>query len=177
MRFTLVYRGRIPSRGDLDQIGLIRRDACLQAQLAGLYSVTGRTYATGNRQIVGDTLYTAILPIGWVCATEVALIRATPQSRINGLPDIDNTLKTLLDALCAPAGPAAPGGTAVSGSCHVIAIEDKQISSIAASSDHHWGRPPEEDLAIIRISTRETPIDDAVCLGGQSFASLREHVF
>ena len=124
-----------------------------------------------------DTLYTAILPVGWVCSAEVILIRATPQALINGLPDIDNTLKTLFDAICTPYGAGLPAGTAVPNACYVVALEDKQISSITVSSDHHWSSTSSEDMAIIRVTTQETQIDDAVALGGQSFTTLRKNVF
>lgn len=63
--------------------------------------MTSKAFSTENKQIVVDTLYTAILPISWVCAVEIVLLRATPAARISGTPDIDNTLKTLFDAICA----------------------------------------------------------------------------
>lgn len=177
MRFTIVYRGRIPSVGTAEQISKIRKDAYLQSQLAALYRVTSKELNAKNRQILGDTCYTAILPISWVCAIEVILLRATPAAQIVGLPDIDNTLKTLFDALCAPSGASLPRGSVFSQDLHVLAIEDKQLSSITVSADHHWAGASDEDMTIIRVTTQETSIDDAVALGGQSFASIRRNVF
>jgi hypothetical protein len=46
-----------------------------------------------------------------------------------------------------------------------------------ASSDHHWGAKSDDDLVIIRVVTQETPIDDLVSLGGQSFSTVRKNVF
>jgi len=177
MRFTIVYRGRIPASGTVNQISAIRRDPYLQSQLAALYAVTSKAFASANKQIVVDTLYTAILPISWVCGVEIVLLRATPPARISGVPDIDNTLKTLFDAVCAPAGASYPHGTAVTRQMYVLAIEDKQLSTITVSADHHWTSLPSDDMAIIRVTTQETPIDDAVALGGQSFTALRKNIF
>ncbi|MEH0166713.1 hypothetical protein [Roseateles microcysteis] len=177
MRFTIVYRGRIPSVGTAEQISKIRKDVYLQAQLAALSRVTSQKLDAKNRQILGDTCYRAILPISWVCAIEVILLRATPATQIGGLPDIDNTLKTLFDALCAPSGPSHPQGSDFSQELHVLAIEDKQLSSITVSADHHWGGSSDGDMTVIRVTTQETDIDDSVALGGQSFASIRRNVF
>lgn len=177
MRFTLIYKGRIPSQGDSQQINTIRYDAALQEQLRSLHGVTSPTYGTTNKQIIGGVLYTAILPVAWVCSIDILFLRATPQANINGLPDIDNTLKTLFDAICAPMLPGAPHGTPIQQSCFVLALEDKQLSRITVSADHHWIGTPNDDLAIIRVTTQETPIDDSVTLGGMSFATLRTNVF
>jgi hypothetical protein len=176
MRFTLVYQGRIPTSGSLEQVSAIRLDKYLQSQLEALYKVTGTKYASENRLIVGDTRYTAILPISWVCSLELVLLRATPHSQISGLPDIDNTLKTLFDALCAPAGATKPPGSPTSKACYVVALEDKQFSSISVSADHHWSAKSEDDLVLVRVSMQETELDDAVSLGGQSFKTVRRHV-
>jgi len=177
MRFTLVHKGRIPASGNAEQISAIRLDEDLQSQLAALFKVTGPKYASDNRLNVGDTRYTAILPISWVCSVELILLRATPHSQISGLPDIDNTLKTLFDALCAPGSGSHPSGTPMAKSCFVVALEDKQFSSVTVSADHHWNARTEEDLALIRVTTQETDLDDAVSLGGQSFKTVRRHVF
>ena len=176
MRFTLIYRGRIPASGSVAQIDTIRGDSYLQRQLEALYAVTSKQFHVNNKQIVADTLYTAILPISWVCQVEVVLLRATPPSRISGIPDLDNTLKTLFDAICAPAGPSLAAGSPVAKSRFVLAIEDKQFSSVSVSGDQHWTSSPDDDMAIVRVTTQETPIDDLVALGGQSFTSLRKHV-
>ena len=62
--------------------------------------------------------------------------------------------------------------------CFVVALEDKQLSSFTVSSDHHWSAKTEDDIAFIRVTTQgETPIDDAVALGGQSFKTIRKYVF
>jgi len=177
VRFSLVYQGRIPASGKPEQVSTIRLSEYLQSQLAALYKVTGAKYSSDNRIIVGDTQYTAILPISWVCSVELILLRATPHSQISGLPDIDNTLKTLFDALCAPAGASSPSGTPTSKSCFVVALEDKQFSSVTVSADHHWNARTEGDLALIRVTTQETELDDAVSLGGQSFKTVRRHVY
>lgn len=177
MRFTLVYKGRIPASGSTEQISLIRLNEYLQSQLAALFKVTSASFASSNRLIIGDTKYTSILPISWVCSVELILLRATPHSQISGLPDIDNTLKTLFDALCAPAGASQPESTPTSKACFVVALEDKQFSSITVSADHHWNARTEEDIALIRVTTQETELDDAVALGGQSFKTVRRHVF
>lgn len=58
MRFTLVYRGRIPASGAVAQIEAIRRDPYLQAQYKALYGVIATTYSTDNRQIVNGVRYT-----------------------------------------------------------------------------------------------------------------------
>jgi len=177
MRFTILYQGRIPASGNVEQISNIRSNEYLQSQLAALHTVTKKVYDTDNKLVVGDTQFTAILPIGWVCSAEIVLLRATPLSLISGLPDIDNTLKTLFDALCAPAGSTLPQGSPTARSSFVVALEDKQLSSISVSSDHHWNAKSDDDLAIVRITTQETSIDDAVALGGQSFRTIRKHVF
>jgi len=91
MRFTLVYRGRIPSSGSNDQISSIRWNEYLQSQLAALYAVISKQFNSDNKLIVGTTQFTAILLIAWVCSVELVLLRATPHSQISGLPDIDNT--------------------------------------------------------------------------------------
>lgn len=177
MRFTLLYKGRIPASGSSEQVSSIRANDYLQAQLSALHAVTGKHFTSDNKLIVGTTQFTAVLPITWVCSAEIVLLRATPHSQISGLPDIDNTLKTLFDALCAPAGASLPSGSPTEKSCFVVALEDKQLSSITVSSDHHWNAKSEDDLAFIRITTQETPIDDAVALGGQSFKTIRKHVY
>jgi hypothetical protein len=177
MRFTLVHKGRIPASGNPKQISTIRLDANLQSQLEALHKVTGPRYASENRLNIGDTRYTAILPISWVCSVELILLRATPHSQISGLPDIDNTLKTLFDALCAPGDVSLPSATPMLKSCFVVALEDKQFSSVTVSADHHWNAETQEDLALIRVTTQETELDDAVSLGGQSFRTVRRHVF
>jgi hypothetical protein len=177
MRFTLLYKGRIPSGGNNEQVAAIRTDPYLQAQLAALHAVTTKEFNKDNRLIVGGTKFTAIFPIGWVCSAEVVLLRATPNTNISGLPDIDNTLKTLFDAICVPAGASAAPDSSFERSCFVVALEDKQLSSITVSSDHHWGAKTDEDIAFIRVTTQETPIDDSVALGGQSFKTIRKHVF
>lgn len=176
MRFTLLYKGRIPANGSTEQITAIRTNEYFQAQLAALHAVTSKVFNTDNKLIVGETQFTAILPIAWVCTAEIVLLRATPPSQISGLPDIDNTLKTLFDALCAPAGATLPPHSAIGKSCFVVALEDKQIFSVTVSSDHHWNAKTEDDIAFIRITTQETPIDDAVALGGQSFKTIRKHI-
>src|SRR5208282_4136875 len=107
----------------------------------------------------------------------IALLRATPQAYIHGIPDIDNALKTLFDALCAPQHPAAASGTVYQTESFVLALEDKQLSRVVVSADHHWSVASEDDLAILQVTTQETRIDDLVTLGGQSFASLRKNVF
>ncbi len=177
MRFTLIYRGRIPSSGSNEQIIGIRTNPYLQAQLSALYDVTSKKYSSDNKLIVGDTKFTAVIPIGWVCSAEVVLLRTTPTTKISGLPDIDNTLKTLFDAICAPAGGSSKPETQVDRACFVVALEDKQLSSVTVSSDHHWGAKSEEDVAFIRVTTQETSIDDVVALGGQSFKTIRKYVF
>jgi len=177
MRFTIVYRGRIPASGTVSQIATIREDQYLQRQLAALYAVTSKQFSLNNKQIVVDTLYTAILPISWVCQIEIVLLRATPPARISGVPDLDNTLKTLFDAICAPAGASHSAGTPTQKALFVLAIEDKQFSSVSVSGDQHWTASPDEDMALIRVTTQETEIDDAVALGGQSFSALRKNVY
>lgn len=177
MRFNLIYKGCIPTQAKPDSIARIRTDEYLQAQLRALYVVTSTAYKTNNKQIVDGELYTAILSVDWVCSAEIVLIRATPLGRINALPDIDNALKTIFDAVCAPGRQPSPPGSSYARELHVIALEDKQLTSISVSSDHHWSGRSEDDLTMIRITTQETPIDDAVALGGQTFASLRREVF
>ena len=177
MRFTLVYKGRIPTGGNAEQISSIRSNTYFQSQLAALSDVTSTHVSAKNKLIIGGTRFTAIVPIGWVCSAEIVLLRATPHTNISGLADIDNTLKTLFDAMCAPAGASASPDSSHSQSCFVVALEDKQLSSLVVSADHHWGSKSEDDMAIIRVQTQETPIDDLVALGGQSFATIRKHVF
>jgi hypothetical protein len=177
MRFTLLYKGRIPSSGSNEQIVGIRTNPYLQTQLSALHAVTSKHFNSDNRLIVGSTKFTAIMPIAWVCSAEVVLLRATPHTNISGLPDIDNTLKTLFDAICAPAGASLAPDAHFEQSCFVVALEDKQLSSITVSSDHHWGAKTDEDIAFIRVTTQETPIDDSVALGGQSFKTIRKYVF
>lgn len=177
MRFSLLYRGRIPAGGGAEQVAAIRHSKYLQSQLAALHKVTGAKYGSDNRLIIGDIRYTSILPISWVCSIELILLRATPHSQISGLPDIDNTLKTLFDALCVPGGASSPPNTRTAKSCFVVALEDKQFASVAVSADHHWNAKTEDDLAVIRVTTQETELDDAVSLGGQSFKTIRRHVF
>ena len=175
MRFTIVLRTRVPvGSGAAEQI---RGNSELQSQLAALHAVTGKHYSQGNNLIIGETKFTSILPIAWVCSVEIILVRATPNTNISGLADIDNTLKTLFDALCAPAGGSSPKDTPYKDTRFVVALEDKQFSSVTASSDHHWGAKSEDDLTIIRVVTQETPIDDLVSLGGQSFTTVRKNVF
>ena len=145
--------------------------------MAALHAVTSKHFNSDNKLIVGGTQFIGILPIAWVCSAEIVLLRATPHSQISGIPDIDNTLKTLFDALCAPAGASLPPGSPAEKSCFVVALEDKQLSSITVSSDHHWSAKTEDDIAFIRVTTQETPIDDAVALGGQSFKTIRKYVF
>ena len=175
MRFTIAIRARIPVGGGAAE--QIRSNPQLQTQLAALHAVTGKTYASANNLIIGDTKFISILPLTWVCSVEIILLRATPNTNISGLADIDNTLKTLFDALCAPAGGSAPKDSLFQQSRYVVALEDKQFSSVTASSDHQWGAKSEEDLTIIRVITQETPIDDLVALGGQSFSTIRKNVF
>jgi len=86
-------------------------------------------------------------------------------------------LKTLFDALCAPSGTTQPAETETTGACRVVALEDKQFSSITVSADHHWSAKSDKDMALIRVTTQETELDDAVALGGQSFKTVRRHVF
>ena len=174
MRFTIVYKGRVPVGGSTEQI---RSNPYLQSQLAALHAVTSKRYAEATNLVIGETKFTSIVPISWVCAVEVILLRATPHTNISGLADIDNTLKTLFDALCAPAGASAPKETSHQKTCYVVALEDKQFSSVTVSSDHHWGAKSEDDSTIIRVVTQETPIDDLVALGGQSFTTVRKNVF
>lgn len=175
MRFTIVLRARVPVGSGA--AGQIRGNPELQAQLAALHAVTATRYSNGTNLIIGDTKYTSILPITWVCSLEIILVRATPHTNISGLADIDNTLKTLFDALCAPAGASAPKEASHKKTNFVVALEDKQFSSVTASSDHHWGAKSDDDLVIIRVVTQETPIDDLVSLGGQSFSTVRKNVF
>jgi hypothetical protein len=177
MRFTLVYKGRIPTNGTAEQVSAIRSNAYFQSQLEALYGVTKKHVSSMNKLIIGGTKFTAMVPIGWVCSVEIILLRATPHTNISGLADIDNTLKTLFDAICAPAGASAASDSAHGHSYFVVALEDKQLSSLVVSADHHWGSKSEDDAAIIRVETQETPIDDLVALGGQSFATVRKHVF
>ena len=101
MRLTLIYKGRIPSQGDSQQVNAIRYDTDLQEQLRALYIVTSPAYGGSNKQIIGSVLYTANLPVAWVCSIDILFLRVAPQANVNGLPDIDNTLKTLFDAICA----------------------------------------------------------------------------
>ncbi|KQW66250.1 hypothetical protein [Methylibium sp. Root1272] len=175
MRFTLVLKARIPVGGGAAE--QIRSNTELQSQLAALHTVTGKRYSQSNNLIIGDTKFTSILPLAWVCSVEIILVRATPHTNISGLADIDNTLKTLFDALCAPAGGSSPKGIGFQQTRYVVALEDKQFSSVTASSDHHWGAKSDDDLTIIRVVTQETPIDDLVSLGGQSFSTIRKNVF
>ena len=177
MRFTLVYKGRIPTGASTANVSAIRSNAYFQSQLAALHGVTSKHILSKNRLIVGGTRFTAIVPIGWVCSTEIVLLRATPQTNISGLADIDNTLKTLFDAMCAPAGASSKPDSPCDKDCFVVALEDKQLSSLVVSADHHWGSETKEDMAIIRVETQETPIDDLVALGVQSFSTIRKHVF
>ena len=85
--------------------------------------------------------------------------------------------KTLFDALCAPAGASQPQGSVANKSVHVVALEDKQFSSITVSADHHWAAKTDEDMVLMRVSTQETELDDAVSLGGQSFKTVRRNVY
>lgn len=174
MRFTIVYKGRVPVGGPTEQI---RSNPYLQSQLSALHAVTSKRYTEANNLVIGDTKFTSIIPISWVCAVEVILLRATPHANISGLADIDNALKTLFDALCAPAGASTPKGSPHKKTCFVVALEDKQFSSVTVSSDHHWGAKSVDDSTIIRVVTQETPIDDLVSLGGQSFSTVRRNVF
>jgi len=174
MRFTIIYKGRVPVGGSTEQI---RSNPYLQQQLSALSAVTSKRYSEANNLIIGGTKFTPIVPIAWVCSVEVILLRATPHTNISGLADIDNTLKTLFDALCAPAGASSPKDAPHQNTCYVVALEDKQFSSVTVSSDHHWGARSEDDSTIIRVVTQETPIDDLVALGGQSFSTVRKNVF
>jgi hypothetical protein len=175
VRFTLVFKARIAvGAGAAEQL---RSNAELQSQLASLHEVTSKHCNGANNLIINGTRFTSILPLPWVCSLEVILLRATPHTNISGLADIDNVLKTLFDALCAPAGGSSAKDSPVDRTCFVVALEDKQFSSVTASADHHWGSRSEDDLTIVRVNTQQTPVDDLVSLGGQSFSTIRKNVF
>lgn len=179
MRFSVEYRGRIPSRGDLEEKAVIRR--YLQGQLSALYKVTSLpVYAQlsrGNKQYDGSARYVAIIPLDWTCSVDIRLLRGIHTTGRIGTPDLDNLAKTLCDAISAPHCPVGvlpvPAGV---DDIYCVALEDNQITEMHIIDDFHWDSTHSDDIAIITVTTRETPIDTAVALGGHSYSAYRKNV-
>lgn len=115
MRFTLYYRGDVPSKGNVEEKHTIRREFHAQLKdlwtrppLSGCIRLLDPPSDVGELSLlrrVRDFTFAPLVAehVGLIAELDVLLLwKARPGSIITTGGDIDNRLKTLLDALKVP---------------------------------------------------------------------------
>lgn len=173
MRFTLHYDGPLPSRGSSAVKGSIRE--ALEPQLRELWTLpplgamaeeylekkTGPEEWTALIERHGH-VFAAVVPEGFgiVAELDVLMLRAGPPGEIvKTHGDIDNRLKTLFDALSAPAQanqvPQDMRPTSTADPMFVLLGDDSLISRVNVEAERLLApSTPDSTIVTVRVTTR-----------------------
>ncbi len=173
MRFTLTYRGPLKANGDPTEKQRIRR--YFHPQLARLWTqppLSDLPGLLGGQSAHGNVLYT-VLPFTFAAIVssrlhmyaglEVDFLRPGPPGQlITSGGDIDNRLKTLLDALAVPQPGALPARDLPSSDetiLHCLLEDDALIGSLTVQTDRLLDTDDAKAVQLqIRVQTYQTRI-------------------
>lgn len=166
MRFTLIYQGNLPPKGNARDKWRIRRE--LEPQLRRLWTLpplldsekfTQRDYLPNDcyiGQTVGGVEYMPLvtdrLHLG--AELEVRLFSAVkPGGILNQHGDIDNRLKTLFDALSIPTSQQqlADGDIDSDGRTYCLLQDDRLVTRVDVSNDRLLTAPEHSQQALVMI--------------------------
>lgn len=174
MRFTLTYRGSLPSRGSAAEKHSIRRH--FHTQLRDLWTrppLSAHTRLLDPRSEVGELSlisefrgfeFASLIAehVGLVAELDVLLLwPAAPGSIITTGGDIDNRLKTLLDALKAPSEPRDLPSDAVPQPSErpffCLLRDDRLVTRLNVETDRllEPGLPSSHAVVTVRVSTTQ----------------------
>jgi len=173
MQFTLSYRGELKSNGDKEHKHNLRRH--FHVQLANLWKqppLKDRPELTadpqGNLSLLirqGSFRFVPLVStrINAIADLDILMLRpGVPGDIIKVGGDIDNRLKTLLDALKVPEANAIPPNcTPQSGEDPFCCLleDDKLVTSIRIETDRLLDASSENEvLLVVRVSTKLTKI-------------------
>jgi hypothetical protein len=175
MEFTLSYRGELKSNGDKEHKHILRRR--FHSQLAELWrqpplndrpELAADSPGNGNPSLSvrRDPFRFVPLVSTRICAIaglDILMLRpGAPGDIIRGGGDIDNRLKTLLDALKVPEANALPSNcTPQSGEdpFYCLLEDDKLVTSIRIETDRLLDASIENEvLLVVRVSTKLTEV-------------------
>lgn len=169
MRFTLHYEGPLPSRGGTAIKGRIRE--AFAQQLAEMWAHQPLSiYAdrllnpdpeSGSVSVLtsryGPTFAPIVCePLGLVAELDIMLLWPAPPGRISRGGDIDNRLKTLFDALAAPAhANQVPAGlrTSPADPQYVLLADDELISRFNVDTDRLLAADGDVAHVQVRVTT------------------------
>jgi hypothetical protein len=173
MEFRLTYRGSLASNGSLEQKQALRR--AFNPQLAELWrlktlseiphflSPTPDEGRTSLLCVVGGFTCCAVVSsrIALVADLEILLLRPQePGSLLGHGGDLDNRLKTLLDALRLPSANEIPNGDAPDANedpFHCLLEDDALVSKLAITTDRLLAPASRSHVEIvIHVKTRPT---------------------
>ena len=172
MKFRLHYRGRLKSNGSSGDKQQLRRE--FHPQLADLWSRSPLVHqaeqflSPHNREMcvvrnVGDWMFSAVVSKTHhlVADLDIVLMRPEePGSLVTQGGDIDNRLKTLLDALTIPKGNQIPVSDTQSpdeSSLHCLFEDDNLITGLNVRVDRLLGsQDPSEVLIVIHVDISAT---------------------
>ena len=174
MNFTLLYRGELPSRGSAREKHSIRqhlhvqlRDLWTRPPLSGLPRLHDPASEVGDLSLRRPFQGFEFLPlvaeqVGLVAELDVLVLwPAPPGSIIVAGGDIDNRLKTLLDALKAPREPKDLTGIAGPASSETpffcLFDDDKLVTRLNVETDRllEPGVPNSLAVVIVRVETKQ----------------------
>ncbi len=174
MQFTLSYRGPLKANGSPQHKQELR--SWFHRQLAILWDLEPLSGCARCRQdsppagklsLVCRVGGLALVPLvssrlHLVAELDITYLRAEPAGRIFLLGgDIDNRLKTLLDALAVPRPEQIPGGAALEldeAPLLCILEDDSLVTRVSVTTDQllEPGQPPNDVLLLVRVTTRAT---------------------
>jgi len=170
MRFRLVYDGTLPAKGTAAQKETIR--AALHPQLKELWTHlplvgTADNYLTSTGEVsvlqrLGQHVYAPLVceRLELLAELDILLLRPERPGRIvTGAADIDNQLKTLLDALSIPSQSQAISPTArpstTAEPTYTLLSDDKLVSRLNVETDRLLGPTTTDSVRLtIRVSLR-----------------------
>lgn len=145
MRFTLNYRGPLKSnRGPADKLALRRHFHPQLRELWGQRPLQGRLEKVGEakllRQVGAFTFLPLVAPaLDLVAALRITMLRPGEPGAIVHGGDLDNRIKTLLDALGVPsAADAIPRGESPAEGEHplfVLLDDDRLVTDVEVKTD------------------------------------------
>jgi len=167
MEFRLHYRGLLKGNGDPTHKHTLRR--CFHKQLAELWKqppLANRPQLLGSLSLQRGPYRFVPLVCGTLHAIaelDIVMLRPGPPGQIlRGGADIDNRLKTLLDALKVPEANALPDGIAPGPEedpFFCLLEDDKLVTSIRVETDRLLDPGNENEnevLLLMRVTTKYT---------------------
>ena len=171
MRFTLYYRGRLKANGDLKHKQALRR--YFHRQLDNLWNTLPLSHLAPEldkpstssivTKEIGNWKFSSIVNTKLHTLAELDIIMLRPGSKrvIAQGGDIDNRLKTLLDALSIPIGPEQiPSKDTQTGDetpLHCLLEDDGLIVGVSVSADQLLDcKDTSEVVLLVRVSISGT---------------------